>query len=77
MPGRGRDWGYTSCYEDEDGDSTLIYTSIEKDGSVNRYTDNGDGGHGHAHWDKREDYETEKDPDWERSESNGSRNPDQ
>jgi len=76
MPGKGRDWGYASHYEDENGETRLIYTSYEKDGSVNRYKDNGDGGHGHAHWNSREDYDAGEDPDWSRQESNSSPNPD-
>ena len=38
--GSNRDWGYASS--DEDGN--LTYTSYERNGSVNRYSDNGDGG---------------------------------
>ena len=49
-PGKNRDWGCASYYEDNDGNTHLIYTSYEKDGSINRYTDNGDGGHGHSRW---------------------------
>lgn len=30
MPGKGRDFGYTSCYEDEDGSTTLSFTGYEK-----------------------------------------------
>ena len=76
MPGKNRDWGYASYYEDEDGKTHLIYTSIEKDGQVNRYKDNGDGGHGHEHWEKKEDFDAGKDSDWGRSESNDKENPD-
>lgn len=75
-PGKNRDWGYASYYEDDDGDTHLIYTSYEKDGSVNRYTDNGDGGHGHSRWEERDDYDNDEDPDWSRQESNESSNPD-
>lgn len=77
MPGKGRDFGYTSCYEDEDGSTTLSFTSYEKNGSVNRYTDNGDGGHSHQHWNNHESYEQEDDPNWERTESEGHENPDE
>lgn len=35
--GKKRDWGYASVADD----GNLIYTSYEKDGSVNRYKDNG------------------------------------
>ena len=77
MPGKGREWGYASYYEDEEtGETRLIYTSYEKDGSVNRYTDNGDGGHGHAHWNSRDDFDMGEEPDWCRRESNSSPNPD-
>lgn len=69
--GGNRDWGYASY--DEDGN--LIYTSYEKSGSVNRYHDNGDGGHGHAHWKSKDDYNSGKDADFERVESNSSPNP--
>lgn len=74
--GKNRDWGYASYYEDENGDTHLIYTSYENDGSVNRYTDNGDGGHGHARWEDREDFDAGEDPDWSRKESNDKPNPD-
>ncbi len=77
MPGKGRDFGYTSCFEDEDGEITLSFTSYEKNGSVNRYTDNGDGGHSHQHWNNHESYEEEDDPNWEREESDGHDNPDE
>jgi hypothetical protein len=30
---------------------------------VNRYTDNGDGGHSHDHWGNAHDYNAGKDPD--------------
>lgn len=74
-PGKNRLWGYASYYEDENGETRLIYTSYEKDGSVNRYTDNGDGGHGHARWESKEDFDAGEDPDWSRQESNSSDNP--
>lgn len=74
--GKNREWGYTSCYEDEEtGELTFTYTSYEKDGSVNRYTDNHDGGHSHAHWDSADDYNAGEDPDFYRQESNDSPNP--
>lgn len=69
--GRGRDWGYASS----DDKGNLSYTSYEKDGSVNRYSDNGDGGHSHSHWNNANDYNSGKDSDWSRSESNDSPNP--
>ena len=75
MPGKGRDWGYASHYEDENGETHLIYTSYENNGSVNRYVDNGDGGHSHSHWDSRDDYDAGEEPDWSRHESNSSANP--
>lgn len=75
-PGQSRSWGYASHYEDKNGDTKLIYTSYEKDGSVNRYKDNGDGGHSHAHWNSRDDYDSGKEPDFNRKESNSSPNPD-
>lgn len=45
--GSNRDWGYASYNidRDDDSDSNLQYTSYEKNGSVNRYVGNGDGGH--------------------------------
>lgn len=69
-------WGYHSADYDEDGN--LIgetWTRYEDDGSVNRYTDNGDGGHSHSHWKSADDYNAGEDPDQHRSESNRSRNP--
>ena len=78
-PGENRDWGYVSHdvvdEEDEDAEPNFTYTSIEKDGSVNRYRDNGDGGHSHRHWDDKEDFDAGEPPDWEREESNNSKNP--
>ena len=69
--GGNRDWGYASS----DDKGNLTYTSYEKDGSVNRYSDNGDGGHSHSHWDNKDDYNIGKDSDWERQESNDHGNP--
>lgn len=69
--GENRDWGYASSDEDEN----LAYTSYEKNGSVNRYKDNGDGGHGHGHWENQEDYNAGKKPDQLRIKSNKNRNP--
>ena len=35
MPGKARDWGYTSYYENkETGETRLIYASYEHNGSV-------------------------------------------
>ncbi len=73
--GRNRDWGYASYDVDNPDDERLTYTSFEKDGRVNRYTDNGDGGHSHEKWNNKEDYIAGKDPDWGRSESGKSKNP--
>ena len=69
--GKNRDWGYASS--DENGN--LTYTSYEKNGSVNRYTDNGDGGHSHSHWRNSSDYNSGNSPDWSRSESGKNGNP--
>ena len=69
--GENRDWGYASYTED----GRLIYTSYEKNGSVNRYTDNGDGGHGHEHWNNADDYNSGKNADFSRNESNSHSNP--
>ncbi len=33
-PGECRDFGYTSYFEDEDGEITLKFTSYEKDESI-------------------------------------------
>ena len=57
--GKNRDWGYASYTPD----GRLIYTSYEKDGSVNRYTDNGDGGHSHEYWSNKDDYNMGNDPE--------------
>lgn len=70
--GKKRDWGYASVADD----GNLIYTSYEKDGSVNRYKDNGDGGHSHEYWGDSNDYNSGEDPDDSRYESNDSPNPD-
>ena len=72
MAGGNRDWGYAS-YDPNDG--RLTYTSYEKDGSVNKYHDNGDGGHSHERWNSKDDYNLGRDPDWYRIESNDHINP--
>ena len=73
--GGNRDWGYASYNVDNEDDNRLTYTSYEKNGSVNRYSDNGDGGHSHEHWKNADDYNSGKDADHSRSESNSSPNP--
>ena len=76
-PGSNREWGYASYYDDpKTGETRLIYTSIENNGSVNRYEDKGDGGHTHIHWDKKEDFDAGKEPDSARLTSGNSENPD-
>ena len=72
MGGEKRDWGYVSYNVD---DENLIYTSYEKNGKVNRYRDNGDGGHSHDYWENKDDYNVGEDPDESRKESNNSQNP--
>lgn len=76
--GNNRDWGYAS-YDvdkyDDYSDSNLQYTSYEKSGSVNKYSDNGDGGHSHDYYKDSDNYNNGGDPDSSRSESNGSSNP--
>lgn len=74
--GKNRDWGYASYYDDKDDNTKLIYTSYEKNGSVNRYTENDDNGHGHEHWNSHDSYNAGDSADWGRSESNSSGNPD-
>ena len=61
--------------DDEIETPTLIYTSLEKSGSVNQYSDNGDNGHSHYHWDDKNDFDAGEKADWGRSESGNSRNP--
>lgn len=73
--GNNREWGYGSYDVDNMDKEELIYTSYEKDGRVNRYPDNGDGGHGHSSWENADDYNHGKDADQIRLESNGSSNP--
>lgn len=73
--GNNRDWGYAS-YDVDDPDSELLdYTSYEKSDSVNKCKDNGDGGHGHEHYSDKDSYNMGDEPDYSRSESNGSSNP--
>ena len=76
--GKNRDWGYAS-YDvdryDDYSDSNLQYTSYEKGGAVNRYSDNGDGGHSHDHYNSSDNYNKGGAPDNSRSESNSSPNP--
>jgi len=73
--GNNRSWGYASYDVDDMDKEELTYTSYEKSGRVNRYTDNGDGGHGHKSWKSSYDYDRGKDPDSMRIESNDSPNP--
>ncbi len=73
--GKNRDWGYASYNVDDEDDERLSYTSYEKDGSVNRYHDNGDDGHSHSRWKDKDDYNNGEDRDWGRDESNDHRNP--
>lgn len=75
-PGSSRVWGYASAAEDpETGKITLIYTRINSKGQVNQYADNGDGGHSHAKWEKKEDFDAGNPPDYIREESSNSKNP--
>jgi hypothetical protein len=67
-------WGYASYDVDNPDDGRLTYTRYEN-GGVNRYTDNGDGGHSHDHWGNAHDYNAGKDPDQSRRESNDKKNP--
>ena len=73
--GNGRDWGYASYDVDNENNENLTYTSYERNDRVNRYTDNGDGGHSHSTWGNKDDYNSGSDPDWSRVESNNSPNP--
>lgn len=74
-PGSNRDWGYASYDVDNPDSDLLSYTSYEKSGSVNRYSDNGDGGHSHEHWNSSSSYNSGSKPDSARYESNSSSNP--
>lgn len=69
--GENRDWGYASC----DDDGKLTYTSYEKSGKVNRYTDLGNGKHTHENWEKKEDYNSGKAPDYSRTTESKRNNP--
>ena len=72
----GKKWGYASAAEDpETGKITLIYTRINSKGQVNQFADNGDGGHSHAKWEKKEDFDAGNPPDYIREESSNSKNP--
>ena len=73
--GSGRDWGYASYDMDNPDSDNLIYTSYEKSGSVNQYPENDDGGHGHYHWDDKNDRDLGRDSNSGRSESNSHENP--
>ena len=73
--GSNRDWGYASYDVDNPDSENLTYTSYEKSGSVNRYSDNGDGGHSHEHWNSSSSYNSGSSPDSARYESNSSPNP--
>lgn len=73
--GSGRDWGYASYGMDNPDSDNLIYTSYEKSGSVNQYPENDDGGHGHYHWNDKNDHDLGRDSNSGRSESNSHENP--
>ena len=73
--GNGRDWGYASYDMDNPDSENLIYTSYENSGSVNQYPENDDGGHGHYHWEDKNDHDLGRDANFGRSESNNSENP--
>ena len=73
--GSNREWGYPSYDVDNPDDEKLIYTSYERSGSVNKYNDNGDGGHGHQYWKSADDYNNSEEPDQSRLESNKYSNP--
>ena len=73
--GNGRDWGYASYDMDNPDSDNLIYTSYEKSGSVNQYPENDDGGHGHYHWDDKNDHDLGRDSNSGRSASNSHENP--
>ena len=73
--GNGRVWGYASYDMDNPDSENLIYTSYENSGSVNQYPENDDEGHGHYHWDDKNDHDLGRDSNFGRSESNGSENP--
>ncbi len=73
--GNGRDWGYASYDMDNPDNENLTYTSYEKSGSVNQYTENNDGGHSHYHWNDRNDHDLGRDSDSGRLESNRHDNP--
>ena len=70
-----KSWGYASYDVDNPDSDKLTYTRYEGGGGVNRYSDNGDGGHSHQSWKDANDYNSGKDPDKSRSESNKSKNP--
>ena len=72
MFGKNRDWGFFSYNVDDENDDKLGYTSYEKSGRVNKYVDNGDGGHSHATWKDKDDYNKGEEPDWERTDSGDS-----
>ena len=73
--GNGRDWGYASYDMDNPDSENLIYTSYENSGSVNQYPENDDGGHGHYHWEDKNDHDLGRYANFGRSESNNSENP--
>lgn len=73
--GSVRDWGYASYDMDNPDSDNLIYTSYEKSGSVNQYPENDDGGHGHYHWNDKNDHDLGRDSNSGRSESNSHENP--
>lgn len=76
MPGNNRDWGYASGDVDDLDNDKLTYTSYEDNGMVNKYSDNGDGGHSHENWSNKDDYNLGNDPDGNcRSESGSTDNP--
>lgn len=73
--GSNREWGYASYDMDNPESEDLTYTSYEKSGSVNQYTEHEDNGHSHYHWDNKDDHDKGRDSDSGREDSNSSENP--
>ena len=75
-------WGYHTYDVDDSNndddnssdDNLLGYTRYNRNGGVDSYHDNGDGGHSHDSWDSADDFNSGEDPDYSRSDSNNSDN---
>lgn len=74
--GDNRYWGYGSYDVDDNNNENLGYTRYDNmTGRVDKFVDNGDGGHSHQQWSDSNSYNNGGTPTYNRSDSNSSGNP--